>query len=284
MISMRNLSCALCLLALASCGSEFEPSSRISKLRLLAVAADRPYARPGEAVALEALAHDPLGRALTFGWATCTAPSAGTVMGCLASLDAGSFKLGTTTHTVTIDPSARSGPGGMVGVITVVCPGALTQIAGPIPFRCRDGARDLAIDEFEIGMKRLVVRTADRNANPRVDAVLFDGRDWPESLVPEVGTCAEEKVEDCPSPHRIELRTSGAEAGVDELGVPFSEQLIVQYYATEGTFEKETRTGNAPESRWIARSRAAGTTLEVFLVARDDRGGSTWARRRVKVR
>jgi len=281
---MHKVLVGLFLSTLAACGSDFDPPSRVTKLRLLAVSADRPYARAGESIALASLAHDPLGRTISWGWATCTSPPAATVMGCLAQLDPGSFVLGTESHTVTVPPSTRMGAGAMLGVIVIACPGTLTQVPGGVPFRCNDGTRDLATNEFEIGMKRVLLRAADRNENPRIDRVTFDGTDWPADRIPEVGTCAEEKPADCADAHRIEVRASRAESGVDELGTPFTEQLIVQYYATEGTFGSDVRTADSPETEWIARPRATGTTIEVFLVARDDRGGSSWVTRRVRVR
>ncbi|MBI2395580.1 MAG: hypothetical protein HYV09_38800 [Deltaproteobacteria bacterium] len=280
----RDALFGLFLSTVVGCGSQFDPPSRVTKLRLLAVTADQPWAHAGETVTLQALAHDPAGRAIRWGWATCTNPAAATVMGCLASLDPGSFVLGTSSHTIAVPPSVRVGRGAMIGVVTIACPGTLAQVPGQVPFRCNDGARDLATNEFEIGMKRVLLRATDRNENPRIDRVTFDGADWPEDRVPEVGTCAEEKVDDCPDAHAIEVRASRVESGVDELGTPYTEQLVIQYYATEGTFDVEVRTVELPETRWIARPHTAGTTIEVFLVARDDRGGSIWARRRVRVR
>lgn len=281
---MRHVLLCLLLSTVAACSSDFDPASRVTKLRLLAVTADQPYAHAGETVTLDALAFDPNGRPITWGWATCTNPTQANVIGCLASLDPGSFVLGDPRHTITVPSNVRVGVGAMIGVVSVACPGTLTMTPGPIPFRCSDGTRDLATHEFEIGMKRVLLRATDRNENPRIDRITFDGTDWPEDRIPEVGTCAEEKVDDCPDPHRIEIRASRAETGVDELGTAFTEQLILQYYATEGTFDHEVRTIERPETRWIARPRAAGTTIEVFLVARDDRGGSVWARRKIRVK
>ncbi len=73
-------------------------------------------------------------------------------------------------------------------------------------------------------------------------------------------------------------------AGRDELGRDFTEQLVIQYYATEGIFEYEVRTGASPKTGWVARKRASGKTLTLWFVARDDRGGVTWTQRRVSVR
>lgn len=279
---IRPVVLGLLVSSLAACGSDFDPPSRISKLRLLAVTADQPYAHAGETVSLNAVAIDPFGRALQYGWATCTNPAAGTVSGCLAQLDPGSFALGTPSKSVSIPSGVRVGTGAMLGVVIVVCPGTLTQTPGG--FRCNDGTRDLATTEFEIGMKRILLRKTDRNENPRIDRLTFDGTDWPEDRVPEVGTCAESKPEDCPDPHRLSVYASRSESGVDELGSAYGEQLVLQFYATEGTFEADQRALELPDNKWIARPSAAGTTIDMFFVARDDRGGSTLVKRRVRVR
>ena len=74
------------------------------------------------------------------------------------------------------------------------------------------------------------------------------------------------------------------ESGSDEFGRDFNEQIVVQYYATEGLFENEVRIGEAPETSWVARKRAAGTDVRFWFVVRDDRGGVTWTTRQVHVR
>lgn len=268
-----------------ACSNDFEPASRLTKLRLLGVSADKPYAHAGDTVKLQALAYDPAGRSIQWGWATCTNPAAATVMGCAASMDEGSFTLGGTEHSVALPSTSKVGLGAMVGVLVVACPGQLSVApAGEVPFRCNDGKRDLDLSEYELGMKRLLLRSSDRNENPQVDEVVFDGAPWPETLVPEVSACQSDKVEDCPHPHKIGVAASRSESGKDELGTGFAEQLIVQYYASEGSFEWELRTADKPETRWIARPESAGKLIEMFFVARDDRGGISWTRRQIRVR
>src|SRR3954464_13718947 len=72
----------------AACGSSFDPGSRVTTLRVLAVRADAPFATPGEAVALQALAFDPNDGAppVTWAWATCINPVASTVDACFAKI------------------------------------------------------------------------------------------------------------------------------------------------------------------------------------------------------
>lgn len=53
-----GLSAIAGLAAIASCGGGFDPQSRVDSVRILATRADKPYAKPGEAVTLEALFTD----------------------------------------------------------------------------------------------------------------------------------------------------------------------------------------------------------------------------------
>ncbi len=282
---IRLLSLTL-LAAVAGCSDPFDPAYRVNKTRLLAVSADLPYAHPGETVSLRALVSDPAGRPLTFGWATCVNPAAATVTGCLQTVDRGSAVIegGRTEHSIVIPGTIAVTTGSLVGVVVVACPGTLTLGDS---FVCSAGGRSLRLDEFEVGMKRIVVRTRDRNENPTAAAITFDGTEWPETRVPEIDACDPgDTFDDCPSAtrHRIAVTPSAMEGGVDELGVSFSEQVLVQYYATEGTFDSPVRTAESPATEWVARRRAAGTTVEVFIVVRDDRGGASFTTRRVHVR
>ena len=74
-----------------------------------------------------------------------------------------------------------------------------------------------------------------------------------------------------------------AESGVDSFGVHFDEQVIVEYYATEGSFADSVRIASDPETKWAAREESAGRTVTMWMVLRDDRGGVDWASRTVTV-
>lgn len=82
MRSTFALSVCIALLLLGF-GDEFAAPSLVSNLRLLAVAADGPFARAGEEVKLTALAHDPEQRALSWGWGTCIDDGSSLALECL---------------------------------------------------------------------------------------------------------------------------------------------------------------------------------------------------------
>ncbi len=232
------------------CSSPFDPGSRITRTRLLAVSADRPFARVGETVTLDALALDPTGRPLSFGWATCTPPSP-TVAACLAAIDPSTVTIGPARHSIVATAS-------YTGVAVAVCAGTLTFDGG---FRCTDS--------LDVGVKRVLIRE-ERNDNPTIERLTFGDAEW--SGVPVVDACDED---DCPQKHRIRVTVGRAEAG---------ENAIVQFYSTEGTFSSEVRTIGSPETDWVPRRRAAGTTITFAIVVRDDRGGVSFTTRTVRVR
>ncbi|MET0411340.1 MAG: hypothetical protein ABW217_08580 [Polyangiaceae bacterium] len=303
--------CPLTLLACAmtlGCQADIlDPGSRVTSLRVLALRADSPYAAPGDTVTLETLSYDPLGRPLDWAWAACENPATSDVEGCLAKVAAeaqngaspliargeGLDSLELTIPSTTLDalpPEAL--PAAMVGVVSVACPGAIEierSLAG-LPLRCMDETgSELALDEYVIGLKRIFVRTADRNQNPAIERVTFDGEDWPEDEVKEVDPCPTDgnTYDDCKvGKHSLAafVTPDSFESGVDEFGREYGESLVVQYYATEGLFEFEVRIGEEPETGWAARSGASGSELTLWFVARDNRGGVSWLERRVRVR
>jgi len=297
---------ALALL-LVGCDAPLEPGAKVDSFRVLAEQVDQPYAHPGETVQLSSLSFDPTGREIAWAWASCVNPDSSDLQGCIARIAASPdpttalFATGANVDAVslTIPTDALDLPAGArgaasVGVVSAACPGDLSLDEGPggLPFRCQDPdtGRELALDELIVGFKRITVRETERNQNPELTGITFDGVDWPEGEIKDVGFCdADDFVYGaCPDKEKHQLAAvlspESFESGKDELGRDFTEQLVVQYFATDGIFEYEVRTGKSPKNGWVARKRASGQTLTLWFVARDDRGGVTWAQRQVTVR
>ncbi len=299
-------------LSLTACEEEFDPGSEINKLRVLAVQADSPFASPGDSVRLEALSYDPEDRALTWAWASCDEPSSSSVEACLANVALTTIETGeppllgmgeglsSVELTVPADaldriPVEARGQA-YVGVLSVACPGDLELAANGtsplLPFRCTEPGtgRELGLDEAIVGIKRVFLRETERNQNPVIEAIRFDGEDWAEDDIKEVDGCEidDSTFDDCPGDvkHRIQAVVDAAsfEAGTDEFGRAFSEQLIVHQYTEAGIVEEEVRIASDSETGWVARASASGSELRLWFVARDDRGGVSWAERRVRVR
>jgi hypothetical protein len=287
----------------------------VSSLRVLSVQADNPYAAPGETVRLEATSYDPAGRDIEWAWVACETPASTSVEGCLieiaeTAVATGSLPLlasgvGQNSVELTIPEDVLDGvpvearPSVLSGVLSIACPGTLSldleaaaEANSLLPFRCIDAATgaELGLHDAIAGVKRVYIREADRNQNPVIASITFDGEPWPEDEVKEVDSCDTDEFtfDDCEGEgdHRIaaNLSAESFEAGTDEFGRAFTEELVVQHYATEGIFEYEVRIGELPETRWVARRSGSGQELRLWFVARDDRGGVTLAERRVRVR
>ena len=323
------IAAAVCAFGSIGCGQDFAPSSRVTSLRVLAVSADQQwdaksapkgqaYAAPGEHVFLQAEWSAPADdhRVKNWVWAYCVDPDSTTVSGCIASIGKEAQKDPShVIRNVTIPTPDRdvfdfvvpsdalsrlpsdSRTNATVGVLTIVCPGTLkladltTIQQGTIPLQCLEEGtgRALGLDEYVVGIKRIFVRQTDRNENPKVAKVTFDGNDWGEKDVKQVGFCDTdgERYDRCADgdKHQIALvlDPSSYEKGTDENGTAFTEQLIVQYYSTEGIFEHEVKTGQQPTTGWVARKAASGKDLKMWLLARDNRGGVVWVERTVHV-
>ena len=199
----------------AACGGDFDPGSRLTGLRLLAVRAtkvtasgkvDGTYARPGDRVSIEALWYDgkkaaPGRAASTWAWTICVRPNSGTVLGCFQKIGADAARTRTPppfaigkekdSYDFTIPPDALDGvskevqPGAMVGVVVAICPGTLklaTQVSrNDLPFSCTyDDGTVVSTDDFILGFKRIFLRSVDQNQSPILTGVTYDGKVWEE--------------------------------------------------------------------------------------------------------
>lgn len=306
---------ALLPLVAVGCGEELDPAGRVTDFRLIAVRADKPYAAPGEQVQISTLFHEPFGRPITWAWATCVGPKDTTVNGCLAKvvedarasgrspfvsmgIDRSAFSTTVPANILDgLDPKVATSA--FVGVVTVGCPGTIavrelgTLKQGELPFRCIEAGsnQELSYDRFVVSAKRIYARRTERNENPSLTAVTFDGATWPEDEVKEVGACSNDPAvafAQCENADKHEIGVvippEAAEKGTNEGGTVFDEDVVVQYYATEGLFEFEARTRESPKTTWTARAKSRGREQTFWFVARENRGGVTWTSRKVRVR
>ena len=297
------------LMTMLGCAADFDPGSRVTSFRVLGQQTDAPYAKPGETVNITSLSYDPQGRSVTWAWGACVNPNASTVEGCMNEIAAEAAASGGTgvlaqgpglsdfSYTVPADvldslPEEAKGSA-MVGIVSIACPGDLSfgEPSNTLPFSCKEAGtgRVFALDEYVVGLKRIQVRSADRNQNPQIDQVLFDGAEWPETDVKDVVPCDTDNNDYTPcaanTKHAITARptTGSVESGRTEFGIDYNEQVIVQYFSTAGTFEYEVKIAEDPETHFVARKADSGQDLTLWMVVHDDRGGATWTQRHVHV-
>lgn len=289
---------ALCLFA-AACGNDFEPGSRVVSPRILALQADRPYARPGEQVAFTLLHASPGGVQLQWAWSTCTLPASSTVDDCMGALDAelAPFDPETDALQLNVPEDVLDGireeqrPSALIGAVVVACPGELSDgFTAGVPIRCLDDdGEPLSISELEVGIKRVLLREHDRNRNPKIERITWDDEPWAEDQIPRAKLCTKDTFtfDDCAKAlqHRIHVETDARESGRDETGGAFSEQLIVQFYASHGLFRDDVRIAGDAGNRWVAQGPIGkdGRPATLWFVARDDRGGVSWTTRQVEL-
>lgn len=281
-----SISIVLALNALAchGCSDDFDPSSRVVNLRVIAVQADHPSAAPGQQVQLTALYFDPQGRPLTWAWGPCASAASSTAQACAEGLNLAGMTIGpSSSYTFTVPDSVASESSDTLGIAVVACPGTIRpgDTAG-IPLSCVDAqGKALNLNAFEVGMKRVFVRESAENHNPAIEMVLWDGERWPEGEEREARCDADGKK--CKK-HKLEVRAPDAEERrTDAEGNPVVEQVIAQFYGTGGTFEDDVRTLDEPDTTWQPRPEDREKLLTLWFVVRDDRGGVSWVERQVRV-
>ena len=315
--------------SLASCGSTFEKSSAVRSLRVLAVQKDQPYAKPGATVKLSMLWWDgksPVdgpARPVQIAWfGGCEDPVGDLYYACypqlgekLASLASSGGAAGASKYvglgdsfqwTLASDLISRrptnagaAAPYGLSYVFFAACAGKLgaaapdDQAANALPLACLDAnGAPLGPDDFVPGFTALYAYETLTNANPIVTGLAFDGTLVPDddASAPHVPRCA---TTDCP--------THGLHAGIDPAsaepdpgattpdGTQLTEQVWVDYYATDGDIASAARLVNDATQGWNEEHgtdwtvpRDPGPVL-LWAVVHDNRGGVAWLRRRVVV-
>jgi len=185
--------CALSLVSTLGCGPEFDASNELKTLRVLGVKKDKPYALPGEEVALQLLWHDAAGRtdlqsAFIGG---CVNPPGDLYYGCfeqygrlagsggLSLGDGNTFKV-TLPDDIISSRAAEAEPGqpayGLYIVFFAVCAGTLsldtaaqapTSGSGGLPIRCLDpDGKPLGSNDFVVGYSSIYSFEEAVNTNP----------------------------------------------------------------------------------------------------------------------
>jgi hypothetical protein len=336
---------------LGACGPQFEPQHKVQQMRILAVQADKPYAKPGETVTLEMLAYD--GRSaqpepMQLFWFpfVCVNPPNDLYYTCFIPLngtDAGAGRSGGLDAAVGADAAGDAGarggnaadligrfppgtdltpylakgpkfsfkmpdnaidahppiqgttiPYGLAIVFNMACAGrvVLTEIdpaKGPqqVPVACVDKNGDAVPPEsYVFGFTRVYAYKDEKNTNPVMTDVKFDGVVVDEKNGIRVQKCTAAKTRECEE-HKLDSAVTPESWEESRIGVrpgepPRHEQIWASYYMTTGDVSDGARLlydadqGRIEGTETKFQSPAAPTEGIVWVVIRDNRGGTTW--------
>ena len=252
---------ALCLLCGQGCGDDFDPKSLVAGYRVLGVQAEPPETDPDGAVALTVFDTPPQGEAVRYRWSVCL------------------WSFGPATDYACVDPALE---------------------------RSLDG--DAATATLDLGPDGLDLRAAYERFGPVPDPngvplTLADGVDvWvilrsgpADGSGRQIRTAKRVHVRDGGTPNQnpamLELTHAGAlEAGgvvtlralLDEDSLEPEDDLLLTWYTSAGEVAPSISFGDDRETE-LTLPDAPGP-IDVFVAARDSRGGLDVARATLEVR
>jgi hypothetical protein len=259
---------------LAACGPSFTPATLVQGLRILAIKAEPPEVSPGQVTSLKALATDTNGRSIETAWAACTLrPAPGTL-----DLNPDCINAETAPYLLALGSGIS---------LSAVVPDVSPADFGPpdasgglyLPVRARTQAGADRVDS--IYPLRLSTGLPP-NHNPQLTGVL---------IVPPTGVpipLDEASPVEVRAGQAITLRApfspDSAEiyqaVGAGQSGT-LREILRVSWFATGGSFS-EANTGEAkPDTIWRADQflPPTGATIDLYVVGREERGGTDFLHR-----
>lgn len=262
-------------LALVGCGDDFAPKNAVRGVRILAARADQPYARPGESVRVQLLAHD--GRTapaspMRLFWfpVPCVDPIGVDSSFCYPAIEA-LFPLRTdltpslvegkeATFAIPADALARAvvRPGqrersATAYAFVAACAGHLERVArrsglgqNALPVGCFDAAgRQLGAEDFVFGFTRIFVFDERRNAPPVLDGLVHEGKPIDPAVGIETGICVKDEQDECKTT-KLDVRFPDSNAEIDPdnfdtEGNVGRETIYVDWFTSIGEFESDRK-------------------------------------------
>ena len=262
------------------CGAELDPQSELTTLRVLAVQKDKPYAAPGDDIALSMLYTDAskeAGRPIQIGWFSgCVNPPGDIYAGCFAgAIDPSALKFeqgeGLSDFSFTLpgdiissrppSPDKNFPHYGLAFVFFAVCAGTLSFDfeTGSFPIRCLDpDGRNLGSADFIAGYSSVYVFDGFTNQNPIVTGFSFNGKEV-ESVHACVGdSCREPPPSDDLPPELVVPRC--ADDGDPTLCKGFPVKPMVDPASAELDSVQAAAYGrNYQEQIWVSYFTTAGS-------------------------
>ena len=276
----------------AACSNDFVRYPRLTKLRVLAIAADPPAPASGEITTLSALVHAPVGEPVTsYAWSWCPAPgptSAGAP--CLvteAELAAAAGAQATTVPSFDLGsaPTAMLANAVDPRILAALCqgrPGSVDKpdCAGGFPVQVKLAVASATETLISIYTLRLRFDPATPpNANPLIDGLTADV---------DAGTQAigDDAMVVLPRRKQTTIHALVPAQAAETLAGDKREALTLSWFVESGDVS-DARTGlnentasveDALKTKWTPGSEAdyPDDTAHLFVVVRDSRGGVTW--------
>jgi hypothetical protein len=269
---MRKAVFAVALLL--SCQSPFDPASYVQGLRVLAVKAQPPEVPPGQMTNLTALAIDTNGGVVNGTWTACTEaalPGYGAVNPDCVTHDSAPYltPLGTglsmSVDLPQVDPNTFAPPDASGGLYL------------PIRFRAQSASNRVdSIYHFRLqgGMPA--------NNNPTLTGVF---------VVPASGSpmaLDEAAPLEVHANDQITMRATFSDDSAEMYQVVVSghtetvtELLRVSWFSTGGSWTEPITGQDRPDTVWRADTNVppVGSTIDIYVVGRDERGGTDFLHR-----
>lgn len=191
---------------------------------------------------------------------------------------------------------------GLVVLFNIACAGRvriakLDPAAGQqqMPLECVDDAGNvLGANDYVVGFTRVYAYTDRRNQNPQITGVTFEGKPIDLSVGVEVPTCTKKLRTECESYDFDVLSNPDAQerklGETPQNGEVSREQVYAQLYTTTGLFSPEALllfdavTGAVDDRRASFIPPAQPAEGRIYVVLKDDRGGTSWVDFPVRVK
>ncbi len=342
LVALALATSAICITP--SCGGQFDPPSFVNTVRVITVEADKPYALPGESIVLKMRYDDGRGvddpEPLQITWiGGCFNPPGDQYYGCYEPLAAlvervqagevsptefllqgprfDTFEVTMPDDILTSRGDPAFGPKVGTGfVFFAICAGKLQPVsdagdtdAQSFPFGCFDAQGNrLGADAFVPGYTVVYAYEDGRtNANPTVNALLFDGDPLDEAAFAASEACdvteeerdktdcsAVDEFEECTTYEiDVDVPRDVAEVDPDSTSVDggnLDEVVWVNYYAEAGDFDGPIKLINDADKGyqgdhgtvWVPPPEKG--RYQIWAVVHDSRGGTTALQRFVDVK
>lgn len=296
----KLMMCLMTSLFAIACTDDFRPPSLVDGLKVIAVRAEPPYISatggPGSRLEAKVVGVEPQAQ-LCHAWALCLfAANVDGHFGCVdprLQVDLGTDASATATvldvlrlldgyHAFRADqPQAGlaeaptpTGPPGSSGApeVTVLfgvaeaaafggtCPAtasAFLNAGCPDRDRCTIGQRSLTV----------ALNTADRHENPTLTGLRVAGTELADGATATVAGASAVAL--------LPTWTTSPAPGLPADPASGS-QVLLSWHATAGTFDRQRSYDAVPGNSWQGAGVPAGQPVDVWVVARDGRGGVAW--------